>query len=47
MESKTVTVSIPHDLYAELGNSPAFYGKIDQKLRLDLTVGMFVSKAVS
>ena len=47
MESKTVTVSIPHDLYAELGNSPTFYGKIDQKLRLDLAVGMFVSKAVS
>ena len=47
MNEKTVVVSMPPDLYAELGSVPAFYGKLRQKLQLDLAIGMFVSKEVS
>jgi predicted HTH domain antitoxin len=47
MDERTIAVSIPSDLYAELGSFPAFNGKIKQKIQLDLAIGMFVSKATS
>ena len=47
MNEKTVEVSIPLDIYAELGNAPAFRGRLKKKLQLDLAVGMFASKEVS
>ena len=47
MTEKTIAVSMPPDLYAELGSIPAFHGRLKQKLQLDLAVGMFVSKEIS
>jgi len=47
MHERTVSVSIPPDLYAELGNMPSYYGKRRQKLQVSLAVGMFVSKEIS
>ena len=47
MNERTVAVSIPPDIYAELGNMPAYYGKLKQKLQLSLAIGMFVSKEIS
>jgi len=47
LNEMTVQVSIPPDLYAELGHAPRFRGKFKQKLQLDLAVGMFVSKEIS
>jgi len=47
MDEQTVAVSMPPDLYAELGSVPSYHGKLKQKLQLDLAVGMFVSKEIS
>ena len=47
MRDRTITVSIPPDLYAELGSIPLFHGGLKKKIQLDLAVGMFVSKEVS
>jgi len=47
MEERTVAVPIPSDLYTELCSVPMFYGKLEQKLRIDLAVGMFVSREIS
>ena len=47
MVDKTVVVPMPPDLYAELGSIPSFQGKLMQKLKLDLAIGMFVSKEIS
>ena len=47
MSARTVMVSVPPDLYAELGSVPLFHGNLEKKLKLDLAVGMFVSKEVS
>ena len=44
---QSISVSIPSDLFAELGSFPSFHGKLRQKLQLDLAIGMFVSKEVS
>jgi len=44
---RSVVVSIPSDLYAELGNVPTFHGNIMQKIRLDLAIGMYVCKEIS
>ena len=47
MVERTVAVSIPPDLYAELGNVPLFQGKLKEKIQLNLAIGMFVSREVS
>ena len=47
MIDKTVEVSIPPDIYAELNSAPSFRGRLKQKLQLSLAVGMFISKEVS
>jgi predicted HTH domain antitoxin len=47
VNERTVAVSIPSDLYAELGSAPRFRGRLKQKLQQDLAVGMFVSKEIS
>ena len=47
MIERTVALSIPPDLYAELGSVPLFHGELKKKIQLDLAVGMFVSKEVS
>jgi len=47
LKERAVQVSIPQDLYAELGQASRFRGKLKQKLQLDLAVGMFVSKEIS
>jgi predicted HTH domain antitoxin len=47
MNEMTVQVTLPSDLYAELGRTPLFRGRLKQKLQLDLAVGMFVSKEIS
>ena len=47
MNERIVQVSIPSDLYAEIGCTPRFRGRLKQKLQLDLAVGMFVSKEIS
>ena len=47
MAEKTISVSIPSDLYAELGSVPSFRGNLKQKIRIDLAIGMFISKEVS
>ena len=47
MTEKTVTLSVPPDLYAELGSVPSFQGNLIQKLQLSMAIGMFISKEVS
>jgi len=47
MDEMTIAVTVPSDLYAELGSVPSFHGKLKQKVQLDLAVGMFVSQEVS
>ena len=47
MTERTVALTIPPDLYAELGSMPLFHGDLKKKIQLDLAVGMFVSKEVS
>ena len=47
MTERTVALSIPPDLYAELGSVPLYHGELKKKIQLDLAVGMFVSKEVS
>jgi predicted HTH domain antitoxin len=47
MSDRTIAVPMPPDLYAELGNVPLFQGRINEKIQLNLAVGMFVSKEVS
>ena len=47
MTEKIIPVSVPPDLYAELESVPSYQGNLRQKLRLDLAIGMFVSKVVS
>jgi len=47
MDERTVAISLPSDLYAELGRTPKFRGKLKKKVQLDLAVGMFVSKEIS
>ena len=47
MTEKTITVSVPSDLYAELGSVPPFHGNIRQKLQIGLAIGMFISKEIS
>jgi len=43
MAEKNISVSVPSDLYAELGSVPAFHGNINKKIQLDLAIGMFIS----
>jgi len=47
MDERTVSISLPPDLYTELGCSPKFRGRLKSKIQLDLAVGMFVSKEIS
>jgi len=47
MVERTVAVSIPPDLYAELENVPLYQGKLKEKIQLSLAIGMFVSREVS
>jgi predicted HTH domain antitoxin len=47
MVERTISLSIPPDLYAELGNVPLFQGKLKEKIQLNLAIGMFVSREVS
>ena len=47
MIERTIAVSIPPDLYAELGSIPLFHGELKKKIQLDLAIGMLVSKEVS
>ena len=47
MNERTVSVSIPSDIYAELGSVPSYRGRLRKKLQLDMAIGMFVSKEVS
>jgi len=47
MDERTVSISLPPDLYTELGYSPKFRGRLKSKIQLDLAVGMFVSKEIS
>jgi len=47
MTEQTIAVSIPLDLYAELGNVPSFHGTIKQKLQINIAVGMFIAREVS
>jgi predicted HTH domain antitoxin len=47
MDERTVAISLPSDLYTELGHTPMFRGRLKSKIQLDLAVGMFVSKEIS
>ena len=47
MPERTVAVSLPLDLYAELENVPLFQGKLKEKVQLSLAIGMFVSREIS
>jgi len=47
MVQRVVSVSVPLDLYAELGSVSSFQGNLKQKLQLHLAIGMFISKEVS
>ena len=47
MTEKTIPISVPLDLYAELENVSSPGGNLGQKLRQDLAIGMFISKKVS
>ena len=47
MVERTVAVSIPPDLCAELENVLLFQGKLKEKIQLNLAIGMFVSREVS
>ena len=47
MTEKAVSIPIPSDLYAELENVPIFHGNISKKIKLDLSIGMFISKKIS
>ena len=47
MEDRMVAVPMPSDLYTELCSVPMFYGELEQKLKIDLAVGMFVSREIS
>ena len=47
MTEQNISVSIPSDLYAELGNVPSFHGTIKQKLQLNLAIGMFIAREIS
>ncbi|MCL1995799.1 MAG: UPF0175 family protein [Defluviitaleaceae bacterium] len=47
MTERTISVSVPLDLYAEMDNAPSFHGNLMQKLKLNLAIGMFISKEVS
>jgi predicted HTH domain antitoxin len=47
MTEQNISVSMPSDLYAELGNVPSFHGTLQQKLQLNLAIGMFIAKEVS
>ena len=47
MADRIVSVPLPSDLHAELVNVPLFYGKLTEKIQIDLAIGMFVSKETS
>jgi len=47
MDERTVSISLPPDLYAELEHTPMFRGRLKNKVQLSLAVGMFVSKEIS
>lgn len=47
MSEQTISVTIPSDLYTELGSVPSYNGKLMRRLLLDLAVGMFVSGEIS
>ena len=47
MIEHNISVSMPPDLYAELGNVPSFQGNIKQKIQLSLAIGMFIAQEIS